>query len=248
MSVEQSKESSDMLFDTACKLKQQGYCTIWSHRGNDALLNLKLSTMCDKFFERHMPNTGSQARDVMKVSSQIGEQIKETIAYALTLSPKAIVYMEGDKNSFVPYISSLAEPIFTGKSDLAVATRSRDGFHAFPKVQQIWEGLFNWYAGLRTGFKKDWIYGPKVFTQETAKLMLDYKDDDWGVIIHPIAASLKRHNQVVGVEVPGFPQEDYMKKYEDVNFLKHFAWRMLQFRTNVKGLHSGLRSKLCQKS
>lgn len=244
MSVEQSKESSDMLVDTACKLKEYGYYTIWSHRGKDCLLNGELGRMCDKFFYMPMPDTGSQTRDVMKISSQIGKQIKETVAYALTLNPKAIVYIEGDKNSFVPYISCLAEPIFTGRVDLAVATRSKEGFNAFPKVQQFWEGLFNWYAGWRTGFKKDWIYGPKVFTQETAKLMLDYKDDDFGAIIHPIAASLKRHDNVVGVEVPGFPQDDYMKKYKDVNFLKHFAWRMLQFRTNVKGLHSGLRSKL----
>ena len=184
MSIEQSNEANEMLLDTARGLRERGYDVVWSHVGDDALFNEELLSVCNFCYLHGRPHTGSETKDALKMAGQIGNQIKESMMHALAWNPRAIVYMEGDKNSFVPYVERLAQPILKGEADLAVATRSWDGFHAFPKVQQFWEGLFNLYAGFRAGFKTDWIYGPKAFTQETGSFMLDYKASDFGAIIH----------------------------------------------------------------
>lgn len=151
--------------------------------------------------------------------------------------------MEGDKYNFVDHLPKIITPVITQEVDVTIANRSKAGWNSYPLVQKTVEGAFNWFAGIRTGIRGDYIFGPKSFTKEVATYIPDYNVDDFGAtLIYPISRAVSEGKRVIMVEVPGNAPEDYMKKYGGgFTPIKHLAWRLLQNKGNLKGLSDGLK-------
>jgi hypothetical protein len=165
------------------------------------------------------------------------------MAAASRETARAIVYMEGDKFSFVPQVGAMAAPILSGRADATLAVRSARGFSQFPRVQRLVEWGVNRYIASQTGVRTDYLYGPRAFTPEVASLVREYREDDWGVMTYPVIAAIARGYRFEAVEVPGEPQPAYMQKYDAImrSPPAHLLWRSIQNIGIVRGTRAAVR-------
>ena len=220
---------NEMIIKTAEGHRDNGDLVVGNHLGkNNSRVSGVLRESCSLVYIEKFPEFKSKMRQAVALTEKISIGIKSIINYSCNREPKAILYLEGDKHTFVPFIPDVAAPILNDMADLTLAKRSLKGRKQFPKLQNFAEDVVDRYIASKTGIKTDYTYGPRAFTVETAKFFNQYSRKDWGILTYPVVAALESGYTLASVEVPGEPQPGYMKKYGNAGFFKHCAWRFLQ--------------------
>ena len=241
---EGTPEMNDMIAQTIRELKKYRYTVAAVHIENkrkslsrDIRQTSKVSIISPS------PKVLNPLRHARQVSESLLGGLREIIAGVSDHTTKAIVYMEGDKCTFIPSISTLIEPILQGNADLTIAARSPEGFSRFPRVQQLVERSINSYISKRTGMHTDYLYGPRAFSPRTVSFFGDYKKNDWGVIMYPLVSAIAKGYRFEPVTIAGYPQPHYMKKYDSImrSPPAHFAWRAIQNIAIVRATRSALK-------
>ena len=241
---EGTSEMNDMIAQTIRGLKEYRYTVAAVHIENkkkslsrDIRQSSKVSIISPS------PKVLNPLRHARKVSEALLGGLREIIAGVTDNTTRAIVYMEGDKCTFVPSISTLIEPILQGNADLTIAARSPEGFSQFPWVQQLVERSINRYIGGKTGIHTDYLYGPRAFSPRIVSFFGAYKKNDWGVIMYPLVSAIAKGYRFEPVTIAGYPQPHYMKKYDSImrSPPAHLAWRTIQNMAIVKATRCALK-------
>jgi hypothetical protein len=240
---EGTDEMNDMSAQTIRRLQEYQYTIAAVHIKNkkkalsgDIKQSSKVSIISPS------PKALNPIRHARKVSESLLGGLREIISRVSDNKTRAIVYMEGDKCTFVPSISTLIEPILQSSADLTIAARSPEGFSQFPWVQQLVERSINRYISKRTGIHTDYLYGPRAFSPRIVSFFGAYKKNDWGVIMYPLISAIAKGYRFEPVTIPGYPQPHYMKKYDMImrSPPAHFAWRSIQNIAIVRATRSAL--------
>ena len=241
---EGTDEMNEMIGQTMRGLKEDGYTVAAVHIENkrkalsrDIRQSSKVSIISSS------PKVLNPLRHARKVSEALLGGLREIITGISPKTTRAVVYMEGDKCTFVPSIGNLIAPILQGKADLTIAARSPGGFSRFPWVQQLVERKINRYISRKTGIYTDYLYGPRAFTPRLISLFGAYKKNDWGVIMYPLVSAIARGYRFIPVTIAGYPQPHYMKKYDSImrSPPAHFAWRTIQNMAIVRATSSAMK-------
>jgi hypothetical protein len=231
ISREGTDEMNDMIAQTIRGLKESGYTVAAVHIENrnralsrDIMQSTKMSSISSG------PKVVNPLRHAREVSEALLGGLREIISGVSNKKTRAIVYMEGDKYTFVPAISTLTAPILQGNADLTIAARSPESFVRFPWVQQFVERSINSYISRRTGIYTDYLYGPRAFAPRLVSFFGAYNKNDWGVIMYPLVVAIAKGYRFEPVTIAGYPQPNYMKKYDVImrSPPAHFAWRTIQ--------------------
>lgn len=166
----------------------------------------------------------------------VGNALKEVLLLAGKEKPKAVLYMEGNKPQFAPYVRMSVDPILKGKADIVVPSRTRAVFRSQPKYQWMTEFPEDVIATIRLGRGKlqkglyDVHYGPKAFTPAVIeKVVKDYRTSG-GWDTHTAAVTRGGHAGFrvakITVHAP-YPKEelesDYLRRGGGLKPLK-FRW------------------------
>jgi len=226
-----------MLSRTIDGLRQHNYrlAAVHLEQGNTAL-SRQIKAAGRLSMVTAAPEAFNPLRQAGLVSDILLGGLKTLIRKATLDSPRVIVYMEGDKHTFVPDVAKMVAPILKGTADLSLAVRSPEGFARFPRVQQRVERNVNRYISRLTGIRTDYLYGPRAFSPGVVPFFQEYPQNDWGVIMYPLVAGIARGYRLATVEVPGYPQPGYMQKYDLImrSPPAHLAWRTIQCRAIIR--------------
>ena len=237
---------NDMIAETIRGLKEYNYCIAAVHiEKSKKSLSREIQKAAKVSIIRSSPKTINPLYAARKVSELLLGGLKDIITTVANDKARTIVYMEGDKCTFVPYIGKLIEPILQGKADLTLAVRSSAGFSQFPKVQQFVERSINRYISKKTGIHTDYLYGPRAFSPQIVSFFGEYKKNDWGIIMYPLIFAITKGYRLEPVIISGYPQPGYMKKYDIImrSPPAHFAWRTIQNMAIVRATNSALKNK-----
>jgi hypothetical protein len=244
ISREGTPEMNDMIVQTIRGLKECRFSITAVHveAGNKSL-SREIKSACRVSVIKPTPQKASPFYNAWKVSDLLLGGVRDVITSVAANETRAIVYMEGDKCTFVPSIGNLIEPILENRADLTLAVRSPEGFSKFPRVQQIVERRVNSYIGKKTGIQTDYLYGPRAFSPQVGSLCGEYGRNDWGVIMYPVVSAIAKGYRLEQVKIEGYPQPDYMKKYDLImrSPPAHFAWRLIQNAGMVRATNSALK-------
>jgi hypothetical protein len=235
---------NEMISKTLRGLKDQGYRIGGVHLESDeSSLSQELRETCHLSSIQPRPVGLNPVANARKASQLLLGGLRDIMAAAARETARAIVYMEGDKFSFVPQVGAMAAPILGGRADATLAVRSARGFSQFPRVQRLVEWGVNRYIGSQTGVRTDYLYGPRAFSPEVASLVREYRADDWGVMTYPVIAAIARGYRFEAVEVSGEPQPAYMQKYDAImrSAPGHLIWRSIQNIGIVRAARAALR-------
>jgi len=244
ISREGTDEMNDMIAQTIRGLKEYGYSVAAVHieNRNKALSrDIRQSTKVSAISSS--PKAVNPLRHARKVSETLLGGLRKIVSEISDNTTRALVYMEGDKCTFVPAISSLTAPILQGKADLTIAARSTESFARFPWVQKLVERTISSYISRRTSIHTDYLYGPRAFAPRLLPFFGAYKKNDWGVIMYPLVAAIAKGYRFEPVTIAGYPQPNYMKKYDMImrSPPAHFAWRTIQNMAIVRATMSALK-------
>jgi len=235
---------NEMISKTIRRLRARGYRIAGIHLESDeSSLSQEFREACDLSSIQPRPKGLNPVTNARKASQLLLGGLRDIMAAAARETARAIVYMEGDKFSFVPQVGAMAEPILSGQADATLAVRSPRGFSQFPRVQQLVEWGVNRYIGSQTGIRTDYLYGPRAFSPEVASLVREYRKDDWGVMTYPVIAAIARGYRFEPVEVSGEPQPAYMQKYDAImrSPAGHLIWRSIQNIGIIRAARAALR-------
>ncbi len=245
ISREGTPEMNDMIMETIRGLKECRFSITAVHveDGNKSL-SREIQSACKVSVIKPTPQTVNPLYNAWKVSDLLLGGLRDVITSAADNETRAIVYMEGDKCTFVPSIGKLIEPILEGRADLTLAVRSPEGFSRFPGVQQLVERNVNSYIAKKTGIQTDYLYGPRAFSPQVGSLFGEYGRNDWGVIMYPVVSAMVKGYRFEQVEIAGHPQPGYMKKYDQImrSPPAHFLWRLIQNIGMVRATNSALKN------
>ena len=244
ISREGTDEMNDMIAQTIRGLKECGYSLAAVHieKRNKALSrDIRQSTKVSSI--RSSPKALNPIRHARKVSETLLGDLRKIISEVSDNNTRALVYMEGDKCTFVSAITSLTAPILQGKADLTIAARSPEGFARFPRVQKLVERTISGYISRKTGIYTDYLYGPRAFAPQLLPFFDAYNKNDWGVIMYPLVAAIAKGYRFEAVTIAGYPQPNYMKKYDMImrSPPAHFAWRTIQNMAIVRATAGALK-------
>jgi hypothetical protein len=244
ISREGTPEMNHMISETLRGLCDRGYRIAGVHlEDENAALTKALRETCHYSIVHARPrgtNPIGKAREVIRL---LLGGLREVVATVRSEDARAIVYMEGDKFTFVPCIDAMIAPILEDGADATLAVRSAQGFAQFPWVQRLVETGVNRYLSSTAGLRTDYLYGPRAFSPRAASLFEEYSRDDWGVIMYPLLAAIARGYRFQAVNVSGEPQPRYMLKYDAIMRSPpcHLAWRSIQNISIVRAAHAALR-------
>ena len=241
---EGTDEMNDMIAQTIRGLKECGYTVAAVHIENkEKNLSRDIRQSSKVSLISSSPKVLNPLRHAREVSEALLGGLREIISEVSDKKTRALVYMEGDKCTFVPSIRTLIEPILQGKADLTIAARSPEGFSQFPWVQQLVERSISSYISRRTGIHTDYLYGPRAFAPRLLPFLGAYKKNDWGVIMYPLIMAIAKGYRFEPVTIAGYPQPNYMKKYDMImrSPPAHFAWRTIQNMAIVRATAGALK-------
>ena len=236
---------NEMIIETFRGLKECQYSLRAVHvEAGNRSLSREIQKACQVSVIKPAPETVNPVYNAWRVSALLLGGLRDVITSAADIGSRAIVYMEGDKCTFVPSIAKLIEPILESRADLTLAVRSPEGFANFPGVQQFVEGRVNRYIGNKTGIQTDYLYGPRAFSPQVGSLFGDYGRNDWGVIMYPVISAIAKGCRLEQVDIAGHPQPGYMKKYDIIlrSPPAHFAWRLIQNVGMVRATKNALKN------
>lgn len=131
-----------------------------------------------------------------------GAAVRAGLARALEHGDGPLVLLDADGQHEPALLPALLEPVFSGRADLAIGSRRRQGG---PWVRRIGRALFSFGVWAATGRRiLDVVSGFKAFTPEAARalLALPYRDAHAEVLVPLIRRGLK----IVEVPVPSLPR------------------------------------------
>jgi hypothetical protein len=231
ISREGTPAMNDMISQSLVRLGKRGYRIVGVHlEEREASLSRSVREVCDLSIIKPSPRGLNPFANARRVSELLLGGLRDIVTEVFRGGARAVVYMEGDKFTFVPYVDALAAPILERGADVSLAVRSPEGFCEFPWIQRFVERGVNRYLSRYTGIGTDYLYGPRAFSPRTASFFRDYRDDDWGLMMYPVLASIVQDYRFESVVVPGAPQPNYMAKYDPIMRPPpaHLVWRSVQ--------------------
>jgi hypothetical protein len=234
-----------MILQTLAALKEYGCRIAAVHLENDqARVSAQLRDACNLVLIKRNPAGLNLVDNAHNVSQLLFGGLREIVAESFAAGTRAVAYMEADKHTFVSALDSLTAPILQGRTDVSLAVRSAAGFARYPWIQRVVERNVNRYLAGRVGVQADYLYGPRAFSPRVAPLFDEYTENDWGLMMYPALAAITRSYPSEFVEVSGYPQPNYMLKYDAVmrSPPAHLIWRSIQNLAIMKAARAASRS------
>lgn len=232
-----------MISKTLGGLDRRGHRIAAVHlEAGSTTLSDEIRASCEPAIVLPSPTGLNPFSNATRVSELLLGSLRQLVATARSEGAQAIVYMEGDKFTFVPWVEAMAAPILEERADVTLAVRSESDFAQFPWIQRLVERNVNRYLSAQSGIDTDYLYGPRAFSPAAASLFEDYRENDWGVIMYPVMAALARGGRLVNVAVSGEPPPDYMQKYDAImrSPPTHLLWRSIQNLALMKAARAGM--------
>lgn len=245
MSAEGSEGMNDMILKTARSLNNDGRSVLAFHIGNpEGTIGTELKRLYDGVVFSHPIFPKNPLNKAKLLCGEIARGVRKVMHAAAQEESKSILYMEGDKYTFVPHIQQVASPIVSREYAFSLAARSPEGFAQFPWVQRILEDKANNVVQGATGVKTDYMYGPRAFNSSMVRYFAEYPKDDWGVFTYPVVRAARDGHRVTGVTVPGAPQPGYMDKYSALMRFPpvQLIWRFMQNIPHIQATKQAIKN------
>lgn len=199
------------------------------HMGQDPDIGRMVSSYCPEIQLLPFPK-GNPLQRMKRGMNSLFTEAKRMVRDISTDEPKSIVYMEGDKNTFVSHIPEVVHPILEDSADVVIPVRSKKGFLKYPFSQVFWETIANEKVSKVTESHLDRMYGPRAWNLACSRFFADCQLNDFSALTYSVVRAQLEGNRVIGVEVPGDPQYNYMRKYPILVRLPglHFLYRAAQ--------------------
>lgn len=240
VSAEGCPAMNDLIVESARELSalkaQEGYHLIGRHVGsNEGPVYQELYDAYDSLEVHPSPGKNPVALSTLLIRG-FRSALREARKRHET---KAIMYTEGDKPSFISFIPKIVAPVLDDRADIVVAERSRRGFSNFPLVQRLLERRVDRAVAQEVGAElhyDDYTYGPRAFNVGSSSFFEEYPHDDWGILTYGVVAASRFKHIIQGVAVPGFPEENHMRKYGPIFKIPgaHLVWRLIQNLPHLK--------------
>jgi len=246
VSDEGTRVKNDLVMESMNRLyklssaKRETFRVRGAHLGINSEINRMISSYFPEIQVIPVPE-GNFLERAKKGMQYLFSSLKRSIAEtAANEKPLSIVYMEGDKPDFVPQIEELVNPLLEGRAEVIIPTRSKGGFSQFPAGQRFWENRANKAVAEITGRDIDTMYGPRAWNSECALYFGNCAIEDFGALTYSVVRAMLEGKKVETLEVPGYPQPDYMSKYALPFRIPglHFAYRALQNLPHFKAAES----------
>jgi len=218
------------------------------HIGENPRINAMISNFCPEIRIISLPISNLLKKlkvGMQRLFTEAKAIVKEV---ALREKPMSIIYMEGDKNNFVQEIQKMVYPVIEGLADVTIPERSKEGLSQFPRGQRFWEHIAN--KAVARIMKRDVdtsrilrilecaqernvldiMYGPRAWNSKCSEYFSECPLNDFGALTYSVVKAELERKRVVGIKVPGFPQEYYMSKYPQIIRMPglHFVYRAIQ--------------------
>ncbi len=228
---ELTKQSGQRLAHLA---ETTGYRIIGHHIGEEK--SLLASELRFYYGSGKLTAINEKSKNPFKISAVISGGYKANIRNALKMGAECIVSTEGDKPDFVYEIPNLVERMKNEGAGIVLPVRSREGFAKFPVVQRIAEEIVDHWIGEIIGVRTDYTYGPRAFNRKSGRFALAYPLENCGTLTFPVVAACLNGEKLGIVNVPGFPQFNYMEKYPPAmrNIFAQIAWRVIQNYAHIR--------------
>lgn len=115
------------------------------------------------------------ARIYLQNSKTMGGSRRELIQEAYKTEKEIILWVEPEKEPFIPLIQKTIESLIDNTSDLVIPRRK--SLESYPLFQQYSEKLANLYLKELMGVDWDICFGPKAWKREMSHYFLDYNGE-----------------------------------------------------------------------
>ncbi|MDP3957987.1 MAG: hypothetical protein Q8Q36_00810 [bacterium] len=144
----------------------------------------------------------------------MGASRRQCFRSALEKGAKAVVWIEPEKHTLVPYLAQCIAPVLSGECDIVMPRResleSYPDYQHWSELRAIWE-----IAGITGRADIDWMFGPRVWSARAMEFFLKYDgsqgSDNWEVIIVPFIWAIKEEMKIVSITVPYRHPEEQTK-------------------------------------